>query len=195
LLQSEQEWFIERMADFLLKNPDASITVTPQQYAIKEKEYILFFEAKKKYFLEMHKKNIQSLNELDSEKVDKMSVKNSSFVHYLDKQINDSLIFTIQEKCYRIIDSATINTKFAQLNKERENVFLSFFRRKEVRKRINISPGENVIPYNGFSFYKIEYKGELPKSLIKAYREMNELNAEAPRKKFKKERQKNRSTL
>jgi len=60
-----------------------------------------------------------------------------------------------------------------------------------VDKRINISNNEYVIPYNGFSFYKIEYQGEIPKSLIKAYKEMNELNNESPRKKYKQERKKN----
>jgi hypothetical protein len=42
-----QEKFIGEMTDFLLKNPDASINISPQQYATKEKEYILFFEARK----------------------------------------------------------------------------------------------------------------------------------------------------
>ena len=64
-----------------------------------------------------------------------------------------------------------------------------------MEKRIKISTGENVIPYNGFSFYKIEYKGEFPESIIKAYRQMNELNDEAPRKKFQKERKNSRNTL
>ncbi|MFI5220069.1 MAG: hypothetical protein ACHQNT_11350, partial [Bacteroidia bacterium] len=81
-----------------------------------------------------------------------------------------------------------INAKFKQLNQERENAFIFYFKEKKVEKQINFSEGENVIPYNGFSFYKIEYKGEFPEPLIKAYREMNELNDEAPRDKFKKER-------
>ena len=54
------------MVDFLIKNPDASINVYPQQYAIKEKEYILFFEAKKKYFLMTNNKNAGSFSEEDS---------------------------------------------------------------------------------------------------------------------------------
>jgi hypothetical protein len=185
-----QDKLIEKMADFLLENPDASITVYPQQYAIKEKEYILFFEAKKKYFLITNNKNAQSFSEEDSMKVDKLSVKDSLFVHYLDKQINDSMIFSIQEKCTRTIDSAFVNTKFEQLNKERKNSFISYFREREVEKRVKISTGENVIPYNGFSFYKIEYKGEFPESIIKAYQQMNEFNDEAPRKIFKQERKK-----
>jgi hypothetical protein len=57
-----------------------------------------------------------------------------------------------------------------------------------VDNRVNILKGENVVPYNGFSFYRIEYKGEFPESLIKAYNQLNEYNNEAPRKKFEQER-------
>ena len=60
-LQPVQEKFIEKMADFLVKNPDASITVYPKQYALKEKEYILFFEAKKKYYLITQNKEAPNL--------------------------------------------------------------------------------------------------------------------------------------
>jgi hypothetical protein len=180
--------FIEDMADFLVKNPEAFITVYPQQYAIKEKELILFFEAKKKYFLVTNNIIAQSFSEEDSGKVDQMSVKDSLFVQYLNKQINDSLIFTIQEKCTGIIDSAIVNAKFEQLNKKRENAFISYFKKREVEKQVKISTGENVIPYNGFSFYKIEYNGEFPESLTKAYQQMNEINNEAPRKKFQQVR-------
>ena len=187
--------FIEKMIDFLLKNPDASINVYPQQYATKEKEYILFFEAKKKYFLLTSNKNAQSFNEVDSAKVDKMSVKDSLFVHYLNNQIKDSLIFSIQEKCTRIIDSAIVEARFERLNKEREHAFIFYFKEKKVEKRVKIFTGENLIPYNGFSFYKIEYKGEFPESLINAYHQMNELNDEGPRKRFYQERKKSGSQL
>jgi hypothetical protein len=183
-----QEEFIDKMGAFLSKNPDASITVYPQQYALKEKEYILFFEAKKKYFLETSKKNSSSFSVEDSDKVDKMSIKYPLLVKYLNKHLTDSLIFTIQGKCAGIIDSAFVNAKFYQLNKEREIAFIYPFKKRGVDNRVNILKGENVVPYNGFSFYKIEYKGEFPESLIKAYDQLNEFNNEAPRKKFKQER-------
>jgi len=187
-LLPSQEKFIGEMADFLLKNPDASINVYPQQYAIKEKEYILLFEAKKKYFMAINNKNAKSFGAEDSLKVDKMSAKDSLFVRYLNNHIKDTLIFTIQDKCISIIDSAFINAKFNQLIKERENAFIFYFKKREVDKRVKILKGENIIPYNGFSFYKIEYKGEFPESLMKAYQQMNEFNNEAPRKKFIQER-------
>ena len=152
-LTPAEEKFIVKMADFLVKNSDASIIVYPQQYAIKEKEYILFYEAKKKYFLITNNKNGQSLNKEDSLKVDKMSVKDSLFVHYLDKQIKDSMIFSIQEKCTKFIDSAIVDAKFEKLTKERENGFVHYFNERGVGKQIKIQKGENIIPFNGFSFY------------------------------------------
>ena len=194
-LLPSQEKFIEKMADFLVKNPDAYIIVYPQQYAIKEKEYLLFFEAKKKVFLAMNNKTARSFSEEDSAKVDKMSAKDSLFIHYLNKRIKDSTIFTVQEKCARLVDAAIIKAKFNRLNRERANAFMVYFKKKGLEKRVKISTGENVIPYNGFSFYKIVYKGEFPESIIKAYQKMNDLNNEAPRKKYLKERKKNRSTL
>ena len=126
--------------------------------------------------------------------VDKMSVKDSKFVQYLDKMVKDSLLFTIQDKCASFLDTSIVNNKFNQLNKERKNVFLAFFRDRDVEKRIRISEGENVIPYNGFSFYKIEYKGIYPESILRAYRKLDEYNNETPRKKYRIERKKNKGT-
>jgi hypothetical protein len=191
-LRPVQERFIERMADFLAKNPDASITVYPQLYAVKEKEYIQFFEAKKKYFLATNTKKAQSFSKEDSVKVNKMSAKDAQFVNYLNKQTNDSMLFTIQDKCARLVGASFIDARYKQLNKERESIFIAYFKKKDVDKRIKISPAERVIPYNGFSYYKIDYKGEYPESLLRAYRKMNKLNDEAPRKLCKKERRKNR---
>jgi len=195
ILRPNQEDFIETMADFLVKNPTAFITVYPQHYEAKEKEYILFFEAKKKYYLTVNKIKIQSFCKADSETIDKMSIKDSSFVRYLNKWTDDPMLFTMQDKCVRFVDSNIVNTKFKQLNGERENAFIVFFKEKDVDKRVKFYSAINVIPYNGFSFYKIEYKGDFPESLLKAYQKLIELNDEAPRKKFEKEREKIKSRL
>ncbi len=187
-LLPQQEKFIDEMVDFLKDNPDASISVYPMVYAEKEKEYIGFFEAKKKYFLRNREKKSLQFSEADSIDVDNKSVKDSLFVRYLNKYLDDSLLFTIQEKCNRYIGIITISNTFRLLNKERETAFLHSFTQKGVENRVKFHSPENTIPYNGFSFYKIVYKGDFPKSLLKAYRKMNELNNEKPRKKFRKER-------
>ena len=104
------------------------------------------------------------------------------------------MLFTIQDKCSNFIGSAIVNAKFKQLNKAREDAFMLLFTKNGVGNRVKIFTGENKMPYNGFSFYKIVYTGELPETLIKAYQEMNDLNNAAPRKRFEREREKTRST-
>ena len=194
-LTPKQVRFIGKMADFLVKNPDASIIINPQLYSVKEEEYMLFFEAKKKYYLALNHKNAESFTEEDSDKVDKLSAKDGQFVQYLNKQTHDSLLFTVQAKCARLIGANSIDAKYRQLNKDRENAFLAYFKEKNVNNRVKISAGVNVIPYNGFSYYKIVYKGEYPEALTKAYKEMNDLNDEAPRNIFKKLRNKIKAVL
>lgn len=191
-LRPIQEKFMEKMADFLSENPDAAIAVHQQLYAIKEKEYILLFEAKKRYFLESNHKNGHSFSAEDSAVVEKMSIRDGMFVQYLNRHIKDSLLFTIQAKCTSLIGIDAINAKFTQLNRERANALMFYFRKQGVEKQVKFASAENVIPYNGFSFYKFSYKGEYPKALMKAYSKMNDLNEAAPRKKFYEQRKKNR---
>jgi hypothetical protein len=49
---------------------------------------------------------------------------------------------------------------------------------------VKFNSGNDSIPYNGFSCYKIIYHGPIPESLQRAYREMHELNNERPREKY-----------
>lgn len=189
-LLNGQEGFIKKMSDFLKNNPKASITIQPEYYSIKEKEYNLLFEAKKKYFLMLHSKSTTPFCEDDSLAVEKMSIKDSLFNNYLTAQANDSLLFTVQDKCSKIISSDLIDKKFKELNSNREKAFMLFFKEQKVEKQVLFLKAENTIPFNGFSFYKMEYNGKLPESLVNAYQQMLELNNEVPRKKFKKERKK-----
>ena len=193
-LNNTQEKFIERMVDFLKTNPEAVIAIAPQNYELKEKEYLLLFEAKKKYYQTTNNINAQSFSEDDSVAVEKMSVKDSLFVAFLNKQVNDSMIFTVQEKCAVIVGAATINTKFEVLNANRAKAFLNFFDNIS-REQIKFLKSENVVPFNGFSFYKIDYEGNYPETLIKAHEQMNELNEDSPRKEYLKEREKIKNVL
>jgi hypothetical protein len=192
-LLPDQEKFVKTIVEFLVKNPDASIAIYPMQYEDKEKESINFFEAKKKYFLSNQDIKTRLISKDDSFKVDNMSVKDPSFVHYLNKHNSNVMLFTIQEKCSKYVGAAFVDTKFRQLNKDRADAFLSPFRVKTLQTRVTMHTGQNETPYNGYSFYKIVYKGEIPDALLKAYQKMNELNGEAPRKKFEEERKKNKS--
>jgi hypothetical protein len=47
------------------------------------------------------------------------------------------------------------------------------------------------IPYNGFSLYIIDYKGEFPTELIDAYKRLEDYDGKKPRKRFFKKRKEN----
>ncbi len=192
ILESDQINFINAMVDFLSENPGANITVTPNRYAEKEREYIALYLAKKKYFLTINKKKP---SEYDVETINEMSIKDPSFLKYINDQTKDSMLFTTQAKCERIIGTDVINKKFDQLNIERFETFIFYFKEQNVEKQVKFHKSKDVVPYNGQSFYKIEYKNEFPESLINAYQVMNDLNNQSPRNKFKKEREKNKSSL
>jgi hypothetical protein len=192
-ITSKQEEFIERMADFLKKNPTAFIVVNPVFYTAKEKEHILYFESKKKYF--QRNDNDQSFSESDNDIVSKMFVKSGPFIRYLQKHTHDSTLFTIQERCARLIEANKLEASLQKLRNERQLSFLSYFKNKKVDSQVKFATSIGGIPYNGFSFYKIEYKGEFPKSILKAYRQMQELNDASPRKEFNDERIRNVARL
>jgi hypothetical protein len=131
----------------------------------------------------------------DAAMVEKMSIKDEKFVSYLNRHTADSMLFTTQDKCSRLLGGKIVEDRYYELNQDRETAFLAYFKEKNVEKRIKISADQNVIPYNGFSFYKMQYKGEFPEYLMKAYKKMNDLNDKAPRNLFQKERKKYKSAL
>ena len=191
-LHTGQEKFIDKMAKFLRESPAASITVTPMEYTDKEREYILFFEAKKKYWLK--DKAIKSLSEDDSVSIDRMSIKDSLFVRYLDRLIGDTPMFTIQEKCRFYLGEGIVTAKFKQLMTDRRSTFLDFFD-GDVRQRVKMMPAETVIPFYGFSYYRIDYNGEMPPKLLDSYDEINQINDENPRRQYLKARKDNGGVL
>ena len=119
-LSGKEAAFVNNLADFLKENPEAKIIVHPFYYAEKEKEYIQFFEAKKKYLLARSKNRGSAMTEKDSLSIDKMNPKDPAFVKYLDNYARDTMLFTIQDKCNRLVNTVAVNRKFNQLVKTRE---------------------------------------------------------------------------
>ncbi len=183
-LERDQEKFIIKIVHFLEDHPDAHIVFDPQQYVEKEKEYILFFEAKKKYFLSHDGKKGSALSEDDSLAVEQMRNKDSTFVRYLNRAIKDSMVFTVQEKCYLLVGNGNINKRYKQLEDARKQNVLSFFKESGTEKQVHFKEDHHVTPRNGFSFYKINYKGEVPETLKEAYEKLYEINNEPPRNKY-----------
>jgi hypothetical protein len=187
-LLSSQEKFIRQMADFLKENPEARIIVEPQHYAIKEREQTLFYETKKAYFLLTEKKKAADFSEDDMETVDRMSMKDSLFVHFLNRQVNDPMLFTMEAKAERYLDATMIEGSLNKLKAARQEAFLAFFKEKGVEGQVRFVKTVDVVPFNGFSYFKVNYDGDLPEKLSTAYIDMQNLNDEAPRKAYKKER-------
>ena len=181
-LTSEQEKFIGGMADFLKSRPASSLQISSADYVAKEKEYILLYEAKKKYYLTMHKLKVASDD--DSIMIDKMSVKDSGFVHYLTAQPGVELLYSVQEKCEHLIGKTIVDDKFMRLVKEREDFFLSWFKANGTASQVKFVQTRNIIPFDGFSCYKLEYKGDKPVDLLKAYDELVSINNMNPRRKY-----------
>jgi hypothetical protein len=100
------------------------------------------------------------------------------------------MLFTIQEKCLAYVGKSSINDtgnylaegrkkidfQFTRLVNERERQFRSFFKETSTGSRIRFNKEDDRVPFNGFSFYKIDYKGDIPKKLKKAYMQMNDIN-------------------
>ncbi|MDI1353298.1 MAG: DUF748 domain-containing protein [bacterium] len=186
ILQPNQEKFVDDLTNYLLENPLARISITPMVYSEKEKEYILFFEAKKWYYIKEHQKTAGGLGLKDSSRIEKMSIKDSLVMRYLKARVGSEQLNTVQERCMMLVGSDKIEADFRELNAERKKVFLSYFS-DDLKKRIKFNAPMNTIPFNGFSYYKIEYNGDWPDELREAYFAMLDLNERSPRKRYKRE--------
>ena len=189
ILSNKQVKFVEKIAGFLKDHSDASMSVHPITYADKEKEHILFFETKKKYFMLTHSKENQSFSAEDSIKVEEMSVKDPALLKFISpnvKHSKDTIMFTVQDKCLNFIGDRIVAKRFDELVKRRSDLFKSYFKMNGTDKQIKIHASVNDIPYGGFSYFKLGYENEIPEPLRKAYLEMTDLNNERPRIKYKK---------
>ncbi len=185
-----QEKFIKKMIQFLKDNPEAHINIAPQHYKVKEQEFILLFEAKKHYYLANRKMKADAFSQNDSAKVQKMSIKDVGFIKYLDAHVKSATLFTVQQKAALLIKQSLLNTRSEQLMSARQIAFLTMFKAEGVDKRVKFIANTNVVPFNGFSFYDISYKGEFPEFLREAHDAMNEFDELSPRKEYKEDREK-----
>jgi hypothetical protein len=183
-VEDGQDKFLEDIAEFLEENPEASLVVQPIMHAEKEKENLLLFEAKKKYFIESGRIEGPKLKDKDSMEIDNMSTREKEFIRYLDKSLKNPELLTIQEKCARFIGWDLVNQKYDELLKMRRNAFLAYFRDNDTDKRVEVLAVKNQVPANWFSYYKIDYKGDIPEKLKEAFDKLYEANTEPPRRKY-----------
>lgn len=190
-LTSSQEKSIHKMAKFLNENPNAKIVISPNNFSNKEKEFILLFEAKKQFYLAQNNMSSKLFGKRDSIHVVKMSIKDKEFLKYIDKRANNNMLFTVQHKSASFIKQSFINSAYAKLNSLRKASFLSLFKKEGVGNQVQFTTGKNVIPYNGHSFYTINYNGNFPEYLTEAFENMDAFNDMKPREKYKEYRKEN----
>lgn len=188
----DKEYFVRKIADFLKENPEASISIQPIQYTSKEKEHILLYEAKKKYFLNSNKKKADDFTYEDSLKVVNMSVKDPAFGKKLNSLVKGRLIFTVQDKCELYVEKEVVNKRYAALVEQREKLIKQFFTDNGTEKQLKFNANKSDIPFDGYSYFKINYKGDLPQELIEAYHKMDGFDSKPPRRKFWEERKERR---
>jgi hypothetical protein len=181
-IEDEQAKFMDKVARFLKENPEARIVVQPVFYEEKEKENILFFEAKKKYFLLSHDKEVLTFSKSDSNKVEKIPPTDLAFVQFLNNSIKHHELLTLQEKCYRFIGSEPVKHKYEDLILKRKEAFMEFF--IDVKDRVEILDVMSLPPYNWLSFYDITYKGDIPEFLSEAFDKLYEFNTQPPREEY-----------
>jgi hypothetical protein len=184
--ERSQRKFLRKMASFLGEHKTGFIDVYVDSYAVKERERILFFEARKKYFLRINHKTEATFTIKDSIRVERLSVKNLGhyFVKNLTKITRDTTMFTIQDKCLYFVGIQTVDRKYNQLIKSRETALRSFFISNNTENQIKMHKDKGDVPYGGFSCYKIKYNGDMPISLQVSYAKMHELNKNAFRRKY-----------
>ena len=119
------------------------ITIHPTTYADKEKEHILFFEAKKRYYLSCGEKKPKQITEDDSMAIEKMSSKDEGFIKYLDKYKDNSKLYTVQDKCYQIVGYNLVNKEFEKLIDSRNKAFVDYFKMEKTNAQIKILSNKN----------------------------------------------------
>jgi hypothetical protein len=183
-VEDGQDKFLEDIAEFLEDNPEANLVVQPIFHAEKEKENLLLFEAKKKYFIESGKIEGPKLKDKDSMEVENMPVREKEFVKYLDNTINNPELLTLQEKCVRFIGWDLVNKRYEELIEMRRTAFLDYFKDNDTDRRIEILDVKNQVPVNWFSYFQIDYKGDMPEKLTEAFNKLYDFNTEPPRRKY-----------
>ncbi len=184
----KQSNFLQKIAKFLKENPQTKIRFEPMIYVSKEKEYIIYYEAKKKFYMSTY--NLKSITSADSIKIFRMSNRDTSFVQYIKEKNTNPEAYSVYHYAKSIVDSKVVDKHYADLLKQREANVRSYFQAEGVENQISVAAAKSTIPVNGFSYYLIEYKGDYPYEVIDAYYKMNDLNNKISRRDYKKERKK-----
>lgn len=190
MLEPHQRKFVEWISDFLKDHPEATLVVHPMEYEAKEKEHILFYETRKKFYLMSHNRKLKDFTEDDSLEVLKMSPKDDALVKHISRNLSDTVMFTIQEKCLNYVGHKVVDRSFSDLVRTRRASFLNVFKENGTQNQVKMKSSQSTVPYNGFSYFKFDYPNGMSEKLRDAYEKMREDDNKKPRKKYLRERKK-----
>ncbi|HYV93081.1 MAG TPA: DUF748 domain-containing protein [Chitinophagales bacterium] len=169
MMDNDQQDQLKKISRYMIRNPQAKLIISPTYFENLEKESILFYEAKKKFYASLHKLKPDSLTEDDSIAIMKMSIKDSVFTRYLDRAVNQSeLEFTVQGKCRKFVGQSKVNKEYKELIDTRKKQIMDYLADKKVSDRVTFEHGESTIPPSGFSHYHFNYEGEQPEAVNKS---------------------------
>ncbi|MBA3647948.1 MAG: DUF748 domain-containing protein [Chitinophagales bacterium] len=167
-LNDDQKGQLRKISRYMFFHPNSHLTISPKYFEEKEKEAMLFFESKKKFYAAQNNIKQAALSIDDSVAITKLSIKDSSFVRYLDRLTNHSgLEFTVQGKCMKLIGAGVVNKKYAAILVNRKKTIMDFFDNKKTSDRITFNHGIITIPPSGFTNYIFQYKGDEPEAIKK----------------------------
>ena len=89
---------------------------------------ILLFAAKEKYYASDHHLNSGKLSESDSAEISNLSIKDSAFVHYLNRKADaGGMEFSVLGKCRLLIGESKVNDKYNEMIASRKSSIMDFF--------------------------------------------------------------------
>ena len=179
--------FLGSVVEFLDDNKNAKIEIIPRMFEEREKEVLLLYEAKRRFYLGYKRIGLQKFTSADSLAVVNLSSKDPLFMQWLDQQVSDSLLFTVQHKSLNLVGEKRVQDLYKQLVKSRKANFLSVFP-KEFHNRLIFKDVDEREPFNGISLFELSYEGEFPEKLRKGYINYRNLNDDLPREYFKEKR-------
>jgi hypothetical protein len=161
-MSNEQSDQLKKISHYLSSHPNSQVTIVPHNFESEEKETLLINEAKKQFYSAQHHIPLKSLTKDDSIAISKISIKDASFRRYIKVMTKDTMDFTAQGKCLKLIGKAQVDNLYAKLLNERKNQIMSFFNDKNIANRVTFEKGVKEIPTTGFSHYLFYYKGDSP---------------------------------
>jgi hypothetical protein len=157
-LDFEQKKLLRAISRYLFFHPGVSVSIVPRYYESKEKEELLLFEAKRRYYISLTAKNRKELDSEDSSHIERLSIKDPAFTKWLNKQTNIPMIFTVQGKCLHLVGTEKVETLYRKIIEHRNKSILEFLGNLKDKNRLTCTKVIGDTPACGFSQELFHYR-------------------------------------